>query len=618
MYIHSVRLINYKSIGDYKESEIIIEPQITAIIGKNESGKSNVLEGLSCINLLNYNDAVYTPAVVNRNCPTGTQNSFVVVLQPNSDDITKGIVGETKIELAKSYYKLTGALATYYFEISEHGCKSLAEYLDSINSNPFQLQNQDLSNYKIYRGELLDTESINVPRRTAALNFMKSQIGRMVTDKRDEFSSKLEVVIDEWKEFIRQLPTVYYRKSDKHLNSVYKYEDAEKELKNVAVNPNSLLREFVKLIGIDVNDFLSAIRNGMGATQNSIRRRIQKAVDEIINNGFNEFYQTEKITVITDFNGDSVSFSVESGEGEAMFLSERSNGLRWYLDTYIDAQSHDIKERNVLYLLDEPGTSLHVNAQKELLNLFAHLVSKGNQVVYTTHSPYMLNIEREGVHRIRAITKSDDGYTRIYKTAYDSRIAPSSQQDTLTPVVSALGMNLKDTFGPAKDKLNIITEGMSDYIYLTTMAKVLDIETDKFVIIPSVGATNCIKISSILHGWGCPYVALFDYDTEGAEAGEHLRKEMLFELGKQYLFVCDVKQEDIDNKTYKTAYMIEDAVTREEIERFCREASLSPSIDKTLKAKLMCNAIEDGSYIIGDVTRENFKALFNRILAVAK
>ena len=74
MYIHSVRLTNYKSIGDYKESEIIIEPQITAIIGKNESGKSKVLEGLSCINLLNYNDVVYTPAVVNRNCPTGTQN----------------------------------------------------------------------------------------------------------------------------------------------------------------------------------------------------------------------------------------------------------------------------------------------------------------------------------------------------------------------------------------------------------------------------------------------------------------------------------------------------------------------------------------------------------------
>jgi len=64
--------------------------------------------------------------------------------------------------------------------------------------------------------------------------------------------------------------------------------------------------------------------------------------------------------------------------------------------------------------------------------------------------------------------------------------------------------------------------------------------------------------------------------------------------------------------------MIEDVVTREEIEKFCRESTLSPSIDKTLKAKLMCNAIEDGSYIIGDAMKENFKALFDRILAVVK
>lgn len=43
MYIHSVKLVNYKSIGDYPESEIILEPKVTAIIGRNESGKSNIL-----------------------------------------------------------------------------------------------------------------------------------------------------------------------------------------------------------------------------------------------------------------------------------------------------------------------------------------------------------------------------------------------------------------------------------------------------------------------------------------------------------------------------------------------------------------------------------------------
>lgn len=40
MYVHSVKLTNYKSFGDYKENEVIVEPRITAIVEKNESGKS--------------------------------------------------------------------------------------------------------------------------------------------------------------------------------------------------------------------------------------------------------------------------------------------------------------------------------------------------------------------------------------------------------------------------------------------------------------------------------------------------------------------------------------------------------------------------------------------------
>ena len=145
--------------------------------------------------------------------------------------------------------------------------------------------------------------------------------------------------------------------------------------------------------------------------------------------------------------------------------------MRWYLETFIDAQANDANGCNIVYLLDEPGTSLHVNAQRELLDLFQHLAGKGNQVVYTTHSPYMLDLEAEGVHRIRAVVKNKEGYSYVYKTAYDARIAPDSQKDTLAPIISAIGMNLNDTFGPAKDKLNIVTEGTSDYIFLNTMAK---------------------------------------------------------------------------------------------------------------------------------------------------
>ncbi|MFR5267411.1 ATP-dependent nuclease [Clostridium sp.] len=242
-------------------------------------------------------------------------------------------------------------------------------------------------------------------------------------------------------------------------------------------------------------------------------------------------------------------------------LTERSNGLRWYLDLFIDAKANNLPNRNVVYLLDEPGVSLHVNAQKELLTLFEHLSQDDYQVVYTTHSPYMLDIEK-GIQRIRAVVKDNLGYSNIYKTAYDSRINPDSQKDTLAPIIAALGMNLNDTFGPTKDKINIVVEGMSDYIYINTMIKVLEKNMNDFNIIASTGASNIMNICSILNGWGCKFLAVFDYDDEGVRFGEKLRKELLLEYKKDYFYIKDVSEDEINRKTYKESRcVIEDLVT---------------------------------------------------------
>lgn len=270
-----------------------------------------------------------------------------------------------------------------------------------------------------------------------------------------------------------------------------------------------------------------------------------------------------------------------------------------------------------MYLLDEPGASLHVNAQRELIQLFKHLSGKGNQVVYATHSPYMLDLEEEGIHRIRAVVKNPEGFTKIYKTAYDVRISPDSQQDTLAPIISAIGMNLYDTFGPAEAKINIVTEGISDYIYICTMAKLIGIDTKKYAIIPSVGVTNCVHICCILQGWGCKYIALFDFDKEGVEkGGEFLREGMYFEMNKQYCYVLDVSQTEIASKAYKkNSYMIEDLVLRSEIERYCNSARISKTLGKPLIAKMMCTAIENGSFIPSDECVNNFRQLFSRVFS---
>lgn len=617
MYIHSVKLINFKSIGDYPESEIVLEPRVTTIIGKNESGKSNVLDGLSRINFIKANAGAFSQNVVNRNSVSGTENKYIITLKPREKEKALGLLADTMVEITKEQCAITGGLFDYYLQNVYHEFESLAGFLDDISANPMSLGDREFTLYKTYKNELIQKDNLDMYRKMNALEFFKARGLNLSSEHRESFKEKLESILDVWSAVSSMLPEFFYRNTDKHLNTSYKIEDVEKELKNPTVSPNSLLYSFVKLIEIPFEDFIEAVRSGYTAKQETLRRRINKHVNSKINIPFQNFYQTETIALDLGFNAGVVTFVVQSEDGEALMLSERSNGLKWYLETFIDAQAAETANTNVVYLLDEPGTSLHVNAQRELLSLFQHLASKENQVVYTTHSPYMLDLQGDGVHHIRAVVKNTDGFSYIYKTAYDARIAPDNQKDTLAPIISAIGMNLNDTFGPAKGKFNIVTEGMSDYIYLCTMAKVLGIDSERYAILPAVGASNCINICSILHGWGCRYIALFDYDTEGVKTGdENMRKDMMFEYKKQYCYLKDVIQEEVDKKTYKEApYVIEDVVTREEIARFCTETNISNTIGKPLMAKLMGSAIESGAYHVGETCKSNFEILFRHIFS---
>lgn len=619
VYIHSVKLTNFKSIGDYSEDEIIIEPGVTAIIGKNESGKSNIINGLSRILFRSINANAFSANIVNRIGKQKT-NHYVITLKPSHKEYTElGITEDTVITIFSNQYTAKGGIIKYYLDIAAPSVNHLISELEKISSNPFQVRDSDFTNYKNYLLAMKSTDSLNIPARCSALSFIENHISSLPSASRGIITESLNDVKAVWNQIVNCLPFFFFRNADKHLNERYKYDEIEKELKSPRSYPNSLLSDFVKTLDVPVDDFLSASKSGSSPSQITIRKRIERKINERINSTFHQFYNTEKVELEIGFNSGEVVFSVISNSGESMALFERSNGLRWYLDTYIDILANDLPTRNVVFLLDEPGTSLHVNAQRELLQFFHHLAANGNQVVYSTHSPFMLDTDQDGLHRIRAVVKDAAGYSRIFKTAYDSRISPDSQNDTLTPIITALGMNLNCTFGPAHNKLNIVIEGMSDYIFLQTMAKICNLDMERFTFIPSIGASNCINICTILHGWGCPYFVVFDYDTAGVETGgEVLRNDFLCEYKRDYCFLADVSQETIDQRTYKTdKCLIEDIVTQEEIERYCSESNRPTSLNKALLAKLMCNASETGTFVFSESVIQNFRTLFNRITEYA-
>ena len=92
-------------------------------------------------------------------------------------------------------------------------------------------------------------------------------------------------------------------------------------------------------------------------------------------------------------------------------LESRSKGFQWFFSFYLVflVESNE-NHKDAILLLDEPGLHLHPTAQQELIAFFETL-SEDNQLIYTTHSPFL--IDGEHLHRIRPVTEDKTGHSRV-------------------------------------------------------------------------------------------------------------------------------------------------------------------------------------------------------------
>lgn len=602
MRLHSVKLTNYRSIGT-DHDEIIIEPNITAIIGKNESGKSNVLSGLSGILFRGKMPKVFVENNVNRNSDNG--NIVYKITLKALPDESQCLQEDTTVTITSESYSAVGGIMQYY---EENVKATIDAFYEIAKANPFKFTGNDITAFRQRCSQIKIEDSIDVPSTNAALNTFVQWASRVPTDQQAQYKSAVDIALTKWQELCNLFPVMFYRHNDRILQSEYKGDVLKKELENT----NSFLYEFVKYIGFTKEQILQAVSGRTDGSTSNLQDKIQRAIDTKINTLFESFYTVEKVTLKARFTTNVLSFTVSTDSGSTMTLGERSDGLRWYLNLFIDVMANNLPSRQVVYLFDKPGISLHVNAQKELLNLFTDLASKGNQIVYTTHSPYMLDTANSGIERIRATVKDESGITKIYRTAYNPDIAPDAQEDTLTPIIRALGMSISDTFGPAYEKFNVVTEGISDCVYLLCIGKKLGIDLSKYAFIPVVGASNLINVCTILHGWGCNYMALFDYDSEGVtKGGEIFKNKYELEYKRHFMYLKDASEDEIANKTYKTEEVeIETLVTDLDD---CLTNKGHAKCGKVLNAKWYADALEDDTYTCSSETLNNFRGLFDRI-----
>ncbi len=213
-------------------------------------------------------------------------------------------------------------------------------------------------------------------------------------------------------------------------------------------------------------------------------------------------------------------------------LDERSRGFKWFFSFYITfaADTQGGSAENAILLLDEPGLYLHASSQGDLLEYLSSGLK--NQVVYTTHSPFM--VPTENLSAIRTVNIDADAGTTVTND-------PSGDSRTLFPLQAALGFHLAQSLFVGTH--NLIIEGVTDFWimsatsdYLRSLGK--PALPKALTLTPAGGAQKIPYMVALLTSEKLQVLVLLDDETQSRNTRDELVKNKLIR-DSNVLFVTE-------------------------------------------------------------------------------
>jgi len=346
------------------------------------------------------------------------------------------------------------------------------------------------------------------------------------------------------------------------------------------------------------------INNISDSNHQKQRNHLQKVNAEFTDR-FNEYWTQDAISLQVERNGDIVNFWITEGD-VAYKPSQRSKGQQWYLSFYVKVLARSKEDVLNIILIDEPGLYLHARAQKDLLNALKQHSSEF-PVIFSTHSPYLIN--EENLENIRLVEKHDR------KTTIHGKVHSRANKETLTPILTAIGLGLNDSITNIDQKNNIVVEGPEDTFYLQAFRALLPksiIFNANFIY--GGGAGNMGIVGTILAGWGCDVFYLYDKD-DGKKQGETCLKNTWAVFPEKIKEVMSVEKSTIadilSNADFKKYVLSNEKLT---FKSKNSEYIKTNKKDKVLLARLFLQSVKSGNVILDSESNENIKSLFEKLI----
>lgn len=362
-------------------------------------------------------------------------------------------------------------------------------------------------------------------------------------------------IISQFSQAIKQigekLPIFVYFDSYDVLDSAIHFPTFIQELKN---NPNAprvrtkkCLFEHVgmdldRLVQLDITDTKKTIEELTRiADERSIR---MNSASQIMTDNFSMWWEQKNHIFRYHIEGNffRVWVSDEKDPSE-IELDQRSRGMQYFFSFYLVflVESENIHKNSIL-LLDEPGLYIHASAQNKIVE-FLEKLSELNQLLYSTHSPFMINGDK--LENVRILYFEGEN-----KNPTISQDTWPSNKRALFPLQAGLGYSIAQTLFYSKRQ--IVVEGLTDYYIL----KAMDYDLSKnnmttlrknAVIVPAGGTRNMMPLSSVLIAHDVKIVVLLDGDDAGKIKKKQLTDKLLVNtlLVSDYLDVSEAEIEDI-------------------------------------------------------------------------
>ena len=272
------------------------------------------------------------------------------------------------------------------------------------------------------------------------------------------------------------------------------------------------------------------------------RKILLDSASQAMTETLNKYFQEKKYMVEYSTDGQYLQILVSDDVKKSKInLEYRSRGFRWYFSFFLVflVESEGL-HKNAILLLDEPGIHLHLKAQFNLINFFQKL-KETNQIIYTTHSPFL--IDENHLEQVRSIFQDKDGITQIT----DNNLIPDEK--SIFPLQAALSYKTSQVI--YKGLKQLLVEGDSDYNYIKAINRILlkiEKETlDKdLIIVPCKSASKIDMYARLFIDLENVPVVLLDSDEEGKKTRDNLINFLFDKHKKNVMLISDYINQKFD------------------------------------------------------------------------